>query len=226
MADKENARKREWRVEVYLLSGFVVLLIFALAFCISYIYAEHVLSPNMENDLSSASSSMLTLLTIKMLEENTSTFCMFYNISFEKFDEETWRLGGKLEMLEAKGMRDDDLKKKYFELEMRDYLLAREAKKRCGKKDVLIIYFYSNRDKECPDCWKQGQVLNEVRKEMKNKGVFVRVFSFDGALDSPVVDFFKAQYGITHYPTLIINGEKLTGFVDKEEIEKEINSVH
>jgi len=222
MVDAKNERKRKWKIEVYILSGFAVFIIFALAFCLSYIYAEHVLSPNMENDLSSASSSMLTLLTIKMLEENSSTFCLFYNSSFEKFDEDTWRLGGKLEMLEAKGLRDDDLKRKYFELEMRDYLLAKEAKKRCGKKDVLILYFYSNRDKECPDCWKQGQVLSEVRNEMKDKGMFVRVFSFDGALDSPVVDFLKTQHNITRYPTLIINEKKVVGFMDKEKIEKMI----
>ncbi len=214
---------RTWRKEIYALAALIVLLVFGLAFCLAYLYAEHVIVPNMQGDLERANSPMLTLLTLKLLEDNTSRFCAFYRASYRAFDEDTWRLGGKLEMMEAKGLRDDDLKRKYFELEMRDYLLALEAKRRCGMKTVLILYFYSNKGEMCKTCWQEGQELTAVREELKRKGVPIRIFSFDGTLESPVVTFFKQEYNITSYPTLVINGEVIRGFTPKAQILAIIN---
>src|SRR5574344_1209631 len=49
------------------------------------------------------------------------------------------------------------LKKYYSLLEIKDYLLMKQLKERCGEKSIFVLYFYENED--CDDCTKQGYVL-------------------------------------------------------------------
>ncbi|NVN97469.1 hypothetical protein HXX01_04565, partial [Candidatus Nomurabacteria bacterium] len=48
------------------------------------------------------------------------------------------------------------LKKYYSLLEIKDYLLMKKIRERCGEKSIFILYFYKNDN--CTDCTKQGYV--------------------------------------------------------------------
>lgn len=72
------------------------------------------------------------------------------------------------------------LKKQYSLLELKDYLLMQQISEKCSKfKPVYIVYFYSNKEGDCPDCGKMGDVFTYLRQTYPG----LRVYSFDYHLD-------------------------------------------
>ncbi len=86
------------------------------------------------------------------------------------------------------------------------------VKELCGEEDPIILYFYSNENCGEP-CNSQGEELTKLRESEK-----VVLYTFDGTLDSSVVKALKTKFGISTYPTLIINEEKFTGLKTKTQI--------
>ena len=106
------------------------------------------------------------------------------------------------------------IKKTYFLLEAKDYLLAKRIDEKCGNKPVLVLYFYSNRD--CEICRRQGLVLTKLREKYPD----IRVYSFDYDFDSPIVETLKTVYEIeNNLPAVVIDGEAIYGFYSLENIE-------
>lgn len=107
------------------------------------------------------------------------------------------------------------LKKYYSLLEIKDYLLMKKIKERCGEKSIFILYFYKN-DK-CDDCTKQGYVLTSLRQKYPN----LRVYSFDYNLDLSAIKAMISIYKVPDsLPAIVINGKVYSGFQSVEEIEK------
>ncbi len=131
-------------------------------------------------------------------------------------------LGEKLSYAEnQKGFNDQDvesLKRSYFLLEIKDYLLMKRLTEKCNIKPTFILYFYSTEDK-CDDCEKMGYVLTALR----NKYPDLRVYSFDyhyevGAIKT-LVSIYKVK---SELPAIIVNGLPYYGFRSVEELEDEI----
>jgi len=111
------------------------------------------------------------------------------------------------------------LKREYALAQVRYWLLARRTKDLCKKEISTILYFYSN-DAECPDCSKQAFVLTYLKKLFKDK---LLIFSFDSQQqDEPMIPTLKNTYNITKFPSLIIEGKKFDGLMDKDGVLKEI----
>src|SRR3989338_383660 len=109
-----------------------------------------------------------------------------------------------------------DLKKYYSLLQIKDYLLMRRLKERCGIKSNFILYFYSNTG-DCPECGKQGLILTALREKYPE----LRVYSFDYHLDSPAVRALISIYKVGRdLPGLVIDGQLQPGHQTIEEIEK------
>src|SRR3989344_9489192 len=87
------------------------------------------------------------------------------NISGSLLSGELAELGRKLEWGE-KNLSDDNtllaLKKYYFLLEIKDYLLSKKISERCGKKSAFILYFYTTAE-NCDLCAEQSLVLTALR---------------------------------------------------------------
>jgi hypothetical protein len=107
------------------------------------------------------------------------------------------------------------LKKHYSLLEIKDYLLMKKIKERCGENSIFILYFYKNDN--CDDCTKQGYVLTTLREKYPD----LRVYSFDYNLDLSAIDTMKSIYKVPDdLPAIVINGKVYSGFKTLEEIEK------
>lgn len=158
---------------------------------------------------------------ILFLLDNSTMACELYKENINYFDTETYNLGATLEYMEQhQGVEDRELKKQYFELEARDYLISKKIIQQCDIDQSIILYFYSNT--YCDYCKEQGFELTKVKEEINiNNQTNVRTYSFDGDYDdSAVVRALKKEFDIDKYPTLIINGEKYEGFRRSSEIKK------
>jgi thiol-disulfide isomerase/thioredoxin len=116
-----------------------------------------------------------------------------------------------------------NLKKYYFILEGKHFLLAKKQQKCFGMKPSLensiILYFYSNKG-DCTTCDQESAVLTFLLDEYPG----LKVYSFDSNLDSPVVDVFKKIYGVgNESPVLVINEKTYYGFMDKKAVIDAIN---
>jgi len=130
-------------------------------------------------------------------------------------------LGDKLSRTETdRGAKDEDviyLKKYYALLQVKDYILSKKLSEKCGerKKQVFIIYFYSNLG-DCLDCQKEGYVLTRLKEKYPE----LRVYAFDYNLDLSVVDSLKAIFKIqSALPGLVIGDKTYSGYKSIEDME-------
>ena len=113
----------------------------------------------------------------------------------------------------------DILKNEYILAQIRYWLLAERTRGLCGSDIVSVLYFFSD-ENECPDCDKQAFVLTYLKKRFKDK---LLIFSFDSKFEQePMVSLLKNTYGISKFPTIVIEGKPKSGFQPKESILKEI----
>ena len=142
------------------------------------------------------------------------------------FEESITNLGKSRVKLE-KYLESSNLNKKEFGLLKREYtlaqinfwLLTKKTKDVCQMEHSVIFYFYGD-DSQCSDCADQAYVLTYLKDKL---GVHLLNFVFDAQLsEEPLIEILKKTYGVTKYPTLIINEKKFEGFVSKEKILKEI----
>ncbi|MDO8565377.1 MAG: hypothetical protein Q7R67_02045 [bacterium] len=112
----------------------------------------------------------------------------------------------------------DSLKRSYFLLEIKDYLLMKRLTEKCNIKPTFILYFYSTEEK-CEDCEKMGYVLTALRDKYPD----LRVYSFDYYYDLGAIKTLTSIYKIKpELPALIINGVPYYGFKTVEELESNV----
>ncbi len=110
------------------------------------------------------------------------------------------------------------LRRSYFLLEIKDYLLMKELTEKCGMETAFILYFYST-ESECEDCVRMGYVLTALREKYPE----LRVYSFNYNEDLAALDTLKSIYKIENeLPALIINGRAYYGFRSIEDLEAEV----
>ncbi len=108
------------------------------------------------------------------------------------------------------------LKRYYSLLQIKDYLLMKKVREKCGLKPLVILYFYSNAG-DCDECEKLGYVLTFLRNEYPE----LRVYAFDYNLDLSALQTLKSVLKIKNQlPAIVINDTSYYGFKDIEEFEK------
>ena len=131
-------------------------------------------------------------------------------------------LGEKLNFAENQTeLNIDDLeylKRSYFLLEIKDYLLMKRLTARCGIRPTFILYLYSTEDK-CEDCEKMGYVLTALNEKYPD----LRVYSFDYHFDVGAIQTLRSIYKIKdELPALVINNKTYYGFKNMEELETQV----
>lgn len=152
-----------------------------------------------------------------LLEETSCT-----DIGPGFLSQELGPLGQKLSFAENQPeLSGDDLeylKRSYFLLEIKDYLLMKRLTARCGIRPTFILYFYSTKDK-CEDCEKTGYVLTALREKYPD----LRVYSFDYHFDVGAIKTLRSIYKVKdELPALIINNKPYYGFKTVEELESQV----
>jgi hypothetical protein len=128
------------------------------------------------------------------------------------------RLGYTEAQLGSDNERVLHLKRQYSLLQIKDYLLMKRVAAKCNLKPIFLLYFYSNKDKECSDCQKQGYVLTAL----SDKYPELRVYSFDADLDLAALQTLVNLSSMKRatLPGLVINNTPYSGYKTVEEIEK------
>ena len=131
-------------------------------------------------------------------------------------------LGGKLVYAENQtGFNTEDidyLKRSYFLLEIKDYLLMKRLTEKCGIKPTFILYFYSTKD-SCEDCERMGYVLTALRDKYPD----LRVYSFDYHFDVGAINTLVSIYKVKpDLPAMIINTQTYYGYHSVEDLEKSV----
>lgn len=128
-------------------------------------------------------------------------------------------LGERLSYAEnQKGFDADDvdnLKRSYFLLEIKDYLLMKRLTQKCNIRPTFILYFYSDKER-CDDCEKMGYVLTALRDKYPDLRVYSFNYHFDLGAIQTLISINKVK---PELPALIINGVPYYGFKNIEELE-------
>lgn len=131
-------------------------------------------------------------------------------------------LGERLSYAEnTSGFNDEDvdsLKRSYFLLEIKDYLLMKRLTEKCGIRPTFILYFYSTEER-CEECERMGYVLTALR----NKYPDLRVYSFDYHFDLGAIQTLKSIFKVKgELPAILVNDEIFYGFRTVEELESQV----
>ncbi len=164
--------------------------------------------------------SLETGIAINILSLETQ-FALLQEVSCEDLkndilSEELQALARKLQHMESTLPADDEelirLKKYYFLLEIKDYILKRKISQQCNKNLDFIFYFYSNGD-DCKKCKEQGIILLKLLKEVPH----LRVYNFDYNLSLSATETLKKLYSVRKpLPILVVNGKTFRGFTDED----------
>jgi len=140
------------------------------------------------------------------------------NISASSLSKELNSMEGKIQYTETNKLTNKEellkLKKFYFLLEIKDFLLLQKINERCGNQTLAILYIYTM---NCEDCTKQGYVLTALREKYPG----LRVYSFDHTSDLSALHALLSIYNVPtdQFPAMIINEKVYSGFHSIEDIE-------
>jgi hypothetical protein len=212
-------RKKRLDTKILILAFFITLLIF-----IGGIFVGWTLNIKKVEDIDAHFNTINTeienfqieTLFLKTFGEEVS--CPLLSKRLEKINNETYKVGQKLEMYRGKKdlIADPEyrtLKSKYTRLVVTYWLLARDMKNMCRESDFLtVLYFFS---KDCKDCDSQSFILTYIKKKLSEK---ILIFPLDADFEEPSLDVLELYYNVTEYPAMIVEDEKVVGFVGYEEL--------
>ena len=200
--------------------NYILALIITVAVFLSVIYLSDTITNRKIESIKSAQDS----ISIDILSSETQ-FTLLSSLSCKTQQPST--LESELGDVEAQinyslnnkiGSADEleKLKRYYFLLEIRDFILNQKIDERCHTKTDTILYVYTNPD-QCADCTKQGYALTALREKYPN----LRVYSFDDTSDLSAVTALLSVYKVSNtvLPAIVVNGKTYTGLYTLEDIE-------
>ncbi len=215
MVDQISNRPISW--PLYLIAFIISATLFAMGIFIGNSLAKQVDS-ELQNELNVLKMRTAEMELLTLIGESEDQ-CLFYKTQFESFNRDTTKFGSDLGELEKARNEGDaplrNLKREFQLMQARDFLLTQKMNEKCKEQTNTVLFFYTNTD--CSECTKQGR----VGPELKNAKQDVMIYAFDADLDSPVVEALRIKYGVSKYPTLVINGKKFEGFQSQADILKE-----
>jgi len=135
----------------------------------------------------------------------------------ERLEDVTSKLAYMEGQLGKKDNKVLELKRYYSLLEIKHYFLMKNQKEECNSTYNLLLFFYSN-ENNALESEKQGYILDNLREKYGLEKI--KVYSFDTNLGLDMITTLESFYNVTTAPTVILDGKKLEGFQEKEEVEK------
>jgi hypothetical protein len=198
----------------YLFAFLITAAIFATALFASNFISQKRLA-DIQNIQDRLSLDILASETQSALLEETSCRQIERSVPLAK---ELGELSERLSAAEEQSGIDNpdvqNLKRQYFLLEIRDYLLMKKIAEKCGVNPTFILYFYSSAE-DCEECEKTGFVLTALHEEFPE----IRIYSFDADMDLEAIHTLRSIYGLRQeLPALVINGDPYYGFRPLDEL--------
>lgn len=196
--------------------GMTVLIIATVTYAVGYLDRMRLSEiASIQNTISTETLSLETQFSLLESTPCDST------ASSTTLSSELADLGNRLSFTETQLGSDDpnviQLKKQYYLLQIRDYLINKKITAVCGTKSVTVLYFYSNTG-DCTDCDKAGYALSYLRDTFPA----LRVYSFDYNLDLGALKTLIAVQKVKNtLPAFVINSKHSYGFTTLTELEKQ-----
>jgi hypothetical protein len=199
----------------YLITFLITAAIFGTAFFISSVLSQKKLADVRSIESRVALDILSSEVQFALLEE---TSCQDIGPGF--LSKELGPLGERIAYAETQSGFDsrdlEYLKRSYFLLEIKDYLLMKKLTEKCAIEPTFILYFYSS-EGSCRDCEKMGHVLTLLRERYPE----LRVYSFDYDLDLEAINSLVSIYKIEpNMPAMVINNKQYYGYHSAEELEE------
>lgn len=143
------------------------------------------------------------------------------NIDASSLSKELSSMEGKINYTEANKLTNKEellkLKKFYFLLEIKDFLLLRKINERCGNTAIPIVYIYTT---DCSECVSQGYALTALQEKYPE----LRVYSFDYSVDLSALHALLSIYKVPgdQFPVMIIGEQLYSGFKSLDDLEKTV----
>jgi len=215
----------EMKKGIFVKAAIAAIIIFAAAVLFGY-YIESQSYAYTENQISEleegVESSLLFSLFVQTHNQSKS-MCIVLKNQLDETAQNTYNIYGALEESKSTSIfnKYEVLRKKYFLANMRFYLMLKSYIQACDDGGNLkpILFFYSTYN-ACPECVAQGKVLDEVRAECSN----ARVYAFPADTeDISMIKSFKAYYGVSSVPTIVIDDKTYPELMNKGKIKALIN---
>ncbi len=223
----DNTSFRKISTDKYVIAGVLTLLIFSLGLCLGIILEEErynwAQDINQAQDVEYLSLQLQYVFLTNLPESSTNSSqnsCAVLTTSLkESVNDLSDSLAKIVEYEEANTLPDEEfilLKRRYTLDNVRYWLLAKQATQKCQMDFVTILYFY---DEDCKDCPSQGTVLSYYKAILEDE---LLVFPIDRNLaqEEPLVEILLSLYDIESNPSIVIEDEVHTGFVDKENLKE------
>lgn len=145
--------------------------------------------------------------------------CDILNKRLDAISETLGSIGRQLAEYDIKKMSKtviyNQLKRKYFLLEIDFYIMHKEFDGFCGGSNRhTVLFFYDITDNQ--DSLNQGYVLDVAAKNNDN----LRVLSFDRTFSDPAVQSLVNYYNITKSPSIVVDFDKrYYNFVGQQELD-------
>ncbi len=209
----------------YVLAAIVTLLVFSLGVVIG-IVVDNARLNTVEASSRQARADYTSLqfqylfLTDLIAEEDLPQRCSFIEASLERTVTDLSEAAEKLEVYSQSSWINQDeydfWRRTYFVQNLQYWLLSRKAVELCGLDVVSVLYFYST--EKCPNCGDQGVILSYYKKILGER-LLVFPLDVDIGEQEEVVGLIQRTYGVTAYPTIVVEGEKYEGVVGKDELQ-------
>ena len=194
--------------------GVLTLAIFLTGLAVGYLI-DSARSDFLTQEIARANVETESLLTGQLYLENSPNFCEIMSSRIVQLGEVVEQLGADLSNIGEKisFFNTTFLDRRYFLYEIRFWLAAEQYKERCGKDLVTVLFYY---DADHPESNDQGLVLTAMKETF---GTDLLVFSLQRGYKEPVIALLEQDFEVTSSPTMVINGEKYVGSIDKETLQ-------
>lgn len=166
-------------------------------------YIEGVAYSKLNNELLSISEENEAILIMQSFAaENDSRICAMINQQSDSMNGQIYNLRSDLEAQQSTSILTDYdvLRGTYFVANARLLSLTKDYDRNCNGTDNIILFFYTS-EKECPECYAQGRILDDVRASCPN----AKVFSFPTDVDMTMIKSFMAYYNVSASPSVVVD---------------------
>jgi len=201
----------------YLVTFFIVLALFVVAF-----YFSNQLASKKINEIRAIqdkiSTDILSTETRFSLLGTSSCDHVKLNDEFETgLNIELSEMARRVKFMETQLSYDDPqvamIRDQYALLQIKDYILKKQLKERCGQNIETILYFYGP---DCSKCKDQSIVLDEIGSRYPQ----IRIYWFDINSKTPAMTTLLSMFSVKDVPAVVIKDKYHSGFQSLENIEK------
>ncbi|MCX8200433.1 MAG: hypothetical protein N3G76_03105 [Candidatus Micrarchaeota archaeon] len=190
------------RADIFIKAGIITAVLLVTSLLVGN-YVEGMAYTKMSDALLKINENSEAIFIMQAyLQENDTRACRMLEQQIDTINADIYSLRGQVEAQKSTSVLKDynSIRREYFLSNARLLSLTKQYLKLCNSNDKIVLFFYSA-EKECPECYAQGRILDDVRVRCSN----IKVFSFPTDVDMPMIKSFMAFYGVSKPPSVVVD---------------------